>query len=54
MAGRQLAPVILSDDERSELRALASRGKTAQALALRAPIVPACAAGSQNKEVAAL
>jgi transposase len=53
MAGRQLAPLILSDDERSELKALASRGKTAQALALRARIVLACAEGSQNKEVAA-
>jgi transposase len=53
MAGRQLAPLILSDDERSELKALASRRKTAQALALRARIVLACAEGSQNKEVAA-
>jgi transposase len=53
MAGRQLVPLILSDDERSELKALASRRKTAQALALRARIVLACAEGSQNKEVAA-
>lgn len=53
MAGRQLAPLILSDEERAELKALASRRKTAQALALRARIVLACAEGAQNKEVAA-
>src|SRR5690349_346239 len=53
MAGRQLAPLALSDEERSELRALAARRKTAQALALRARIVLACAEGQQNKEVAA-
>jgi transposase len=50
---RQLAPLILSDEERADLRALASRRKTAQALALRARIVLACAEGNQNKEVAA-
>lgn len=50
---RQLAPLILSDEELAELKALASRRKTAQALALRARIVLACAEGSQNKEVAA-
>jgi hypothetical protein len=50
---RQLAPLILSDEERAKLRRLASRRKTAQALALRARIVLACAEGSQNKEVAA-
>jgi len=50
---RQLAPLILSDEERTELKALAGRRKTAQALALRARIVLACAEGSQNKEVAA-
>jgi transposase len=53
MAGRQLAPLILSDEERAELKALASRRTTAQALALRARIVLACAEGAQNKEVAA-
>src|SRR6476661_9963830 len=37
-----------SDEERSELTALASRRKTAQALALRARIVLACAEGSEN------
>src|SRR5262245_571191 len=50
---RQLAPLMLSDEERTELKALAGRRKTAQALALRARIVLACAEGSQNKEVAA-
>jgi transposase len=50
---RQLAPLILNDEERTELKALAGRRKTAQALALRARIVLACAEGSQNKEVAA-
>ncbi|MGA8364193.1 MAG: IS630 family transposase [Solirubrobacteraceae bacterium] len=53
MAGRQLAALILSDGERSELRSLASRRKTAQALALRARIVLACAQGGQNKDIAA-
>jgi transposase len=53
MAGRQLAPLVLSDEEQCELKALAARRKTAQALALRARIVLACAEGSQNKEVSA-
>ena len=43
--GRQLAPLILSDEERLELRALAARRKTAQALAQRARIVLACTEG---------
>ena len=38
MAGRRLARLVLRDEERSELTALASRRKTAQALALRARI----------------
>jgi transposase len=53
MAGRQLAPLVLSDEEQLELQGLAARRKTAQALALRARIVLACAEGSQNKDVAA-
>ena len=53
MAGWRLTPLTLSDEERSELKALAARRKTAQALALRARIVLACAEGSQNKDVAA-
>jgi transposase len=50
---RQLAALILSEEELSELKALASRRKTGQALALRARIVLACAEGEQNKQVAA-
>ncbi len=42
----RLAELVLSDTERSELTALVSRRKTAQALALRARIVLECAAGS--------
>lgn len=53
MAGRRLAPLILSDGERTELKLLAARRKTAQAVALRARIVLACAEGRENKEVAA-
>ena len=51
--GRRLAVLVLSDEERSELKALATRRKTAQALALRARIVLACAEGGENKDVAA-
>ena len=53
MAAQQLAPLILSDDERAELTSLTMRRKTAQALALRARIVLTCAEGGQNTEVAA-
>jgi len=53
MAVQQLAPLILSDDERAELTSLTMRRKTAQALALRARIVLTCAEGGQNTEVAA-
>lgn len=49
----RLAALVVSDVERSELAALASRRKTAQALALRARIVLACAEGASNKDVAA-
>ncbi len=49
----RLAALVLSSSERSELTALTLRRKTAQALALRARIVLACAAGAQNKDVAA-
>jgi transposase len=48
-----LAPLTLSDDERAELKSLTMRRKTAQALALRARIVLACAEGGENKDVAA-
>jgi transposase len=53
MGNPVLTRLELSDAERSELMSLASRRKTAQALALRARIVLACAAGGQNKTVAA-
>jgi transposase len=51
--GRELALLELSEAERSELRSLANRRNTGQALALRARIVLACAEGGQNKVVAA-
>jgi transposase len=45
--------LVLSDAERAELSSLASRRRTAQALALRARIVLACADGAENQHVAA-
>jgi transposase len=53
MAGRHLEPLGLDEAERAELQSLASRRSTAQALALRARIVLACAEGEQSKVVAA-
>ncbi|WP_239629234.1 helix-turn-helix domain-containing protein [Bradyrhizobium sp. I71] len=53
MSAQRLAPLILSDDEFAELQSLTMRRKTAQALALRARFVLACAEGGQNNEVAA-
>ena len=53
MGGRNLPGLELSEAERAELTSLASRRSTAQALALRARIVLGCAAGEQNKTVAA-
>ncbi len=53
MAGRRLAALILSDEERAELTSLAARRNTAQALALRARIVLRCATGAENRQVAA-
>ena len=53
MGKLRLAVVELTAAERAELESLASRRKTAQALALRARIVLGCASGLQNKEVAA-
>ena len=52
MASRQLAVLVLSDEERTELTSLAARRNTAQALALRARIVLGCAEGAPNKDVA--
>jgi transposase len=51
--GRDLAALDLSEAERAELGSLVARRNTAQALALRARIVLACAEGGQNKAIAA-
>ena len=51
--GRPKAELILTDGERATLLRWARRAKSAQALALRAKIVLACAEGKDNKEVAA-
>lgn len=47
-----MIPLVLTEAERTELSALAVRRNTAQALALRARIVLACAEGRQNTEMA--
>ena len=52
MSGRPKAQLVLSQSEREQLVALTMRRKTAQALALRARIVLACAEGTHNKVVA--
>jgi transposase len=49
--GPKLASLELTAAEREELQSLARRPKTAQALALRARIVLACADGLSNSEV---
>jgi len=54
MAGRRLEALELTATERSELTAMASRPKTAQALAQRARIVLTCSDGLENKAVARL
>jgi transposase len=51
MAGRGLEALSVTDAERSELIALAARPKTAQALAVRARIILACADGVENQAV---
>jgi len=43
----------LADEEREQLQRWARRAKSAQSLALRSPIVLACADGADNKSVAA-
>lgn len=53
MPSPKLAPLILADDERAALEALARWRKTSQALALRAKIVLACADGVSVTAVAA-
>jgi transposase len=50
--GRPKAPLILTDEERETLVRWSRRPKSAQALALRARIVLACAEGKTNKVVA--
>lgn len=51
--GRPLPPLHLSQEERETLERWSQRRKTAQALALRARLILACAAGRKNGEVAA-
>lgn len=51
--GRPIPKLILTTEERETLQGWAQRRKTAQALALRARIVLACAEGRSNTEVAA-
>ena len=53
MAGRRLAALVLSGNERAELTSRAARRQTAQALALRARIVLCCAKGAESRQVAA-
>ncbi|WP_250507069.1 helix-turn-helix domain-containing protein, partial [Caballeronia sp. AAUFL_F1_KS45] len=45
--------LLLSESEREQLKALTLRRKTAQAIALRARIVLACAEGIDNRAVSA-
>src|SRR5688500_1816605 len=51
--GRPMPELVLSEDERETLQRWARRPTSAQALALRAKIVLACAEGAPNKAVAA-
>ena len=50
--GRPKSELTLSADESARLEQLARRGKSAQALALRARVVLACATGLSNGAVA--
>lgn len=50
--GRPKAALVLSAEHREQLESLARRRSTAQALALRARIILACADGGHNKQVA--
>lgn len=52
MRGRPKAELVLTQAEHHDLQALARRRKTAQAAALRARIVLACAEGIENNAVA--
>ena len=53
MGDTRLEPLVLSDAERRTLQGWATRRKTAQGLALRAPMVLASAEGRSNTAVAA-
>jgi transposase-like protein len=53
MADTRLEPLVLTGDERRTLENWVKRRSTAQGLALRARIVPACAQGGSNVAVAA-
>jgi len=50
--GRPTTPLVLSDPQRQTLLSWTRRRKSAQAVALRAHIVLACASGKSNTEVA--
>jgi transposase len=50
--GRPKSELVLTDDERGVLERLTARRKSAQAIALRARIVLACASGKTNTAVA--
>jgi transposase len=50
--GRPKSPLVLSDEERAQLESWTRRRASAQALALRARIVLACAEGLTNEAVA--
>jgi DNA-binding CsgD family transcriptional regulator len=52
VAGRPMAELTLTDDERETLQRWARRPKSAQVLALRSKIVLACASGATNLRVA--
>jgi transposase len=52
-AGRPKSELVLTDLEREQLTRWSRRARTAQALALRAKIVLACADGLSNKQVSA-
>ncbi len=50
--GRPIPEFVITPEERSALQNWARRPKSAQALALRAKIILACAEGKSNTEVA--
>ena len=52
-SGRPMPPLTVTRDEQETLERWARRGTTAQALALRARIVLASAAGKTNTAIAA-